>query len=75
MTSKMLKTGWLLGILITLHTPSGREVFVNADEVMMIGASGGWNVGGCATEVLVHDKMICVVEPPFIVKKLVEGAK
>lgn len=64
----------LFAAFITLHTPSGREVFVNADEIMMIRDGIG-----CPampnTEVTVHDHTICVNETPAQVKQLVEGAK
>lgn len=65
----------IFAAFITLHTLSGREVYVNADEVMLIQSNAMWNVGGCLSEIMVHDKAICVVEAPTTVKKLVEGAK
>lgn len=67
--------GFLFAAFITLHTPSGREVFVNADEVMLIQLSDVWSAVNCHSEVTVHDKVICVREYPFEVKRFVEGAK
>lgn len=67
----------ILGALITLHSPSGRELFVNGDEIMVIrGDTSAWDwQRGCHAEVTVHDKVLCVKEHPNEVKALVEGTK
>jgi hypothetical protein len=64
----------ILGALITLHTPSGREVYANGDEIMFIRPDGyGLYSVGCGALVTVHDKEVCVRESPAEVKSKVEG--
>lgn len=71
MTSKMLKTGWLLGILITLHQPDGKPVYINADEIMVVAPADGFFHG--ASKILIHDQWLSVQESPEQVKFLRDG--
>lgn len=64
-----------MGALITLHTPLGREIYVNGGEVMLITPPTATAVRGCGAEVMVHDRVVCVWETPREVKNLVEAEK
>lgn len=59
--------GFLLSAFITLHTPSGLPIFVNAVEIMIIRSSLGCSSVGA--EVIVHDRAQCVQETPQQVKE------
>jgi hypothetical protein len=66
----------LLGVLITLHTPTGQEVYVNADEIMIIRSPIPYfTARGVGAEVVAHDREISVRETPAEVKRLVEDSK
>lgn len=66
----------LFGVLITLHTPSGNEMFVNADEIMVIRSPIPYFAAkGVGAEVIAHDREISVRETPGEVKRLIEESK
>lgn len=68
---------FLFGALITLHSPSGRELFVNGDEIMVIRDEttvAFWSPG-CRASVIIHDRELCVRETPTEVKAKVEASK
>ena len=61
----------LLWGFVILHSPTGKRIFINPNEVMSIGDPIGGGKGARA-EVVVHDRMYYVRETPEEVVKLVE---
>lgn len=62
--------------LLALHAPNGDEIYVKGDEVVLITPGGPpLTTSGCRTDLVVHDKWICVKETPKEVRRLVEGDK
>jgi len=70
----MRRLALIFSALITLHAPSGKEIFVNPDEIMIVREGGPpFDARHCKTEVVVHDREVCVRETPDTVKRLRDG--
>lgn len=66
----------VVGAFIILHAPNGDEIHVNGGEVMLITPGGPpLTTPGCKSDVLVHDKWVCVKESPREVRRLIEETR
>jgi hypothetical protein len=59
--------------LAILHNLSGAEIFVNADEVMLVAPAPVECGAGAKSYVIVHDKPLCVRETPREAVQIIEG--
>lgn len=62
--------GWLLAALITLHDPLGREIYINAEEIMIITYPDNESKPGVHAKIMIHDSWQYVQETPQQVKDM-----